>query len=377
MTARNTTPTPTYETNHVVQDVPFIRDHGPTEEKNEIPADMSAENATVPKDEYPEGGLKAWSVVLGSWFAGFSAFGISNTIATLHAYVGTHQLAGYSEGAIGWIFSMYMFLIFFCGIYVGPLFDKYGPKWLIFTGTVGVVTAQMLLSISTKYWQFMLVFGVLNGCSASFLFTPSFAAVGHWFYHRRGLATGIATTGGCFGGIVYPIMLRYLFEQAGWGWSIRTIGFIVLVCCGCATLLIDTRLPPAPNASPHPDLRILREPVFAVTTIGLFLFEWSLFIPITYISSYAVSKGFSTDFAYQIPTILNAGSVAGRVLAGWWGDYVGPFNSHIAALFLSTVACLAIWLPAAFSWKNPNADETFSITPDLGGELGLVLLNYL
>lgn len=195
----------------------------------------------------------------------------------------------------------------------------------------------------------MLVFGVLNGCSASLLFTPSFAAIGHWFYHRRGLATGIASTGGCFGGIVYPIILRYLFERGGWAWAIRTIGFIVLVCCGTATLLIDTRLPPAPNASPHPDLRILREPAVAVTTIGLFLFEWSLFIPLTYISSYAISKGFDTDFAYQIPTILNAGSVVGRVLAGWWGDYAGPFNSHIAALFLSCVACLAIWLPAGSS----------------------------
>uniref|UniRef100_L2FSF2 MFS monocarboxylate n=1 Tax=Colletotrichum fructicola (strain Nara gc5) TaxID=1213859 RepID=L2FSF2_COLFN len=291
-------------------------------EKSQQPPSVTTDAVLAPSEHnYPEGGLRAWSVVLGSWFASFSALGISNTIATLHAYVGTHQLAGYSEGTIGWIFSTYMFLVFFCGIYVGPLFDKYGPKWLILAGTIGVVAAQMLLSFSTKYWQFMLVFGVLNGCSASLLFTPSFAAIGHWFYHRRGLATGIASTGGCFGGIVYPIILRYLFEREGWGWAIRTIGFIVLVCCGTATLLIDTRLPPAPNASPSRPANL----------------------------AYAISKGFDTDFAYQIPTILNAGSVVGRVLAGWWGDYAGPFNSHIAALFLSCVACLAIWLPAGSS----------------------------
>ncbi|TDZ46905.1 putative transporter MCH4 [Colletotrichum trifolii] len=319
-------------------------------EKGDQAANVVPEPSLLaPEDDYPEGGWKAWSVVLGSWFASFSALGISNTIATLHAYVGTHQLADYTEGQIGWIFSTYMFLIFFCGLYVGPLFDKYGPKWLIFGGTVGVVTAQMLLSFSTKYWHFMLVFGVLNGCSASMLFTPSFAAIGHWFYHRRALATGIATTGGCIGGIVYPIMLRYLFEGAGWGWGIRAVGFIVLVCCGAATLLIDTRLPPAPNASPHPDVRIFREPAFAVTTVGLFLFEWSMFVPLTYVSSYAIGRGFATTFAYQIPTILNAGSVVGRVLAGWWGDCAGPFNSLIVALALSTVACLAVWLPAGGS----------------------------
>lgn len=195
----------------------------------------------------------------------------------------------------------------------------------------------------------MLAFGVLNGVSASLLFTPSFAAVGHWFRHRRGLATGIASTGACCGGVVYPVVLRYLFESAGWAWAVRTIALVVLLCCGAATLLIDTRLPPSPDASPHPDVRILREPAFALTTLGIFLLEWSLFVPLTYISSYALAQGFGADFAYQIPTILNAGSIVGRVLAGWWGDRAGPFNSNIAAVVLSAVACLGIWLPAGSS----------------------------
>ncbi|WQF89521.1 Putative major facilitator superfamily, MFS transporter superfamily [Colletotrichum destructivum] len=301
------------------------------------------------EDEYPEGGTRAWSVVLGSWFASFSALGISNSVATIHAYISSHQLAGYSEGQIGWIFSTYMFLIFFCGIYVGPIFDKYGSRWLILSGTICVVAAQMLLSISTQFWHFILAFGVLNGIGGSLLFTPSLAAIGHWFHHRRGLATGIATTGGCFGGIVYPMLLRAMFERAGWAWAIRTVAFIVLVFCGAAILLIDTRLPSAPDASPHPDLRILRDPAFALTTLGIFLLEWSLFIPLTYISSYAIHQGFDLDFAYQIPTILNAGSVAGRILAGWFGDFAGPFNSNILAVALSIVACLAVWLPAGSS----------------------------
>ncbi|KAK1977060.1 riboflavin transporter MCH5 [Colletotrichum cereale] len=303
----------------------------------------------VPGDCYPEGGLRAWSVVLGSWFASCSAFGISNSIATLHAYISSHQLAGYSEDQVGWVFSTYVFLSFFCGIYVGPIFDKYGPRWLLLSGSICVATAQMLLSISTHFWHFMLAFGVLNGVGVSLLLTPSFAAIGHWFYHRRGLASGIASTGGCFGGIVYPMLLRSMFERAGWAWAIRTVGFIVLVFCGAATLLIDRRLPPAPDASPHPNVRILRDRAFALTTLGIFLLEWSLFVPVTYISSYAIHEGFGLDFAYQIPTILNAGSVAGRILAGWFGDFAGPFNSNIMAVALSIVACLAVWLPAGSS----------------------------
>lgn len=296
--------------------------------------------------DFPEGGLRAWLVVLGSWLASFGALGISNSMATMHAYVSEHQLADYSESAIGWIFSIYIFLVFFGGIYVGPIFDRYGPKWLIAGGGACVVTALLILSICTQYWSFILVFGVLNGIGVSLLYTPSYASVGHWFKQRRGLATGISSTGASFGGMVYPIVLRPLFETYGWAWGIRTIALINVLFCGAAFFLVRTRLPPAPGQSPHPDLRIFRDPAFSLTTLGMFLMGCAVFIPLTYSSSYALSEGFSQSFAYQIPTILNTGSVVGRVLAGWWGDKFGAFNTMIIAAFICCVACLAVWLPA-------------------------------
>ncbi|KAJ0161567.1 Riboflavin transporter MCH5 [Colletotrichum tanaceti] len=192
----------------------------------------------------------------------------------------------------------------------------------------------------------MLAFGILCGLGSSLVFTPSIAAVGHWFKRRRGFATGMASTGGSIGGIVFPLMMQSLFPRIGWGWTIRAVGFICLLLCGASNFLIRSRLPPARNASPHPDPRIFRNPAFSLTTAGIFLMEFALFIPLTYISSYMLSEGFSESFAFSILPILNAGSVFGRVLPGWWADKVGPFNSNMVATLLSIVACLAIWLPA-------------------------------
>lgn len=101
------------------------------------------------EETYPEGGLRAWLVVLGCWLALVAGLGLMNTLATLQTYVATHQLAEYEEGTIGWVFSTYTFVVFFLGIYIGPLFDKYGPRWLVFAGTVSLVTSLMLLSICT------------------------------------------------------------------------------------------------------------------------------------------------------------------------------------------------------------------------------------
>lgn len=198
----------------------------------------------------------------------------------------------------------------------------------------------------TEIWHFILSFGVFCGLGCSLLFTPSLAAVGHFFLARRGLATGLASTGGSIGGIVFPLMLQSLFPRLGWGWSVRALGFLVLGICGCANFLIRSRLPPAVGASARPDFNIFRNSAFTLTTVGMFLLEFALFIPLTYISSYARSKGFSEAFSFQILPILNAASAFGRALPGYWGDKIGAFNINLIMIIMSIISCLAIWLPA-------------------------------
>ncbi|KAH9905281.1 major facilitator superfamily domain-containing protein [Xylariomycetidae sp. FL2044] len=302
--------------------------------------------ATLLGDEtYPEGGLEAWLVVFGAWCGLVAALGLMNTIAVLQTYVATHQLSAYSEGTVGWIFSVYTALTFFCGIYIGPVFDKYGPRWLIAPGSVCMVASLMLMSVCTEYWHFMLTWGILNGIGTSLLFTPCITAIGHYFRARRGLASGLASTGGSIGGIVYPLMLQRLFDRMGWAWAIRSLGFVCIVLLTVANLLVKKRLAPAHNASPHPDFRILAEKAFGLLTAGVFLLEFGLFIPLAYISSYAVANGFSERFAFQILPILNAASVLGRALPGWAADVVGPYNTNLMSLCVTIVACYAVWLP--------------------------------
>ncbi|KAG9258651.1 putative MFS monocarboxylate transporter [Emericellopsis atlantica] len=297
------------------------------------------------QETYPEGGTKAWLVVLGAWFSMFSSLGLMNTIGIFQAYTLDHQLKGQSEGTVGWVFSIYTFLAFFCGVYIGPIFDKHGPRYLILAGSVLTVGGMLSTSFCTELWHFIIAFGILCGVGTSLLFTPSVGAVGHWFKARRGLATGIAATAGGFGGIIFPLMANPLFEQIGFGWTARCIALIVLVSCIMGNLLVRSRLPPAPNATAKPEFKIFKHVTFTLATVGLFLLEFSLFIPVGYITTYALHKGFDPTFAYQLIPILNAGSVVGRGLPGWYADIIGPFNTCISSVVLSLFACLVIWLP--------------------------------
>ncbi|KAJ9198925.1 hypothetical protein DTO164E3_5015 [Paecilomyces variotii] len=300
---------------------------------------------------YPEGGRQAWIVVFGSFMGLVGSLGPMNTIGTFQAYVSTHQLKDESEGAVGWIFGVYAFLTFFCGIQIGPVFDAKGPRLLVLAGSICIVASFIIVGFCTQYWHFMLVLGVLNGIGTSLLFTPCLAAVGHFFYEKRGLATGMAATGGSVGGIVFPLMLDNLFPKVGFAWATRVLALICLVTVGTACLLVRSRLPSKPASKENilPDFRIFRDPIFTFTTAGIFFVEWGLFIPLSYITSYALSHNISPTFSYQVLAILNAGSFFGRWLPGYVADFLGRFNAMILASVLCVLCNACFWLPAGNS----------------------------
>lgn len=162
---------------------------------------------------------------------------------------------------------------------------------------------------------------------------------------RRGIATGIAVSSGAFGGIVFPLMLQQLIPQIGFAWSTRIIGCIYIALCATANLLIKSRLPPIKNATANLDIKIFKDPEFALTVAGVFLLEWALFVPLAYICSYATSQGFSASMSDDILIFLNAGSVFGRILPGYIADRIGRYNTNIIVIFLAIISILGIWLP--------------------------------
>jgi MFS family permease len=216
-------------------------------------------------------------------------------------------------------------------------------------GCIGVVASLFILSVCEQYYQFLLGFGVLGGISASLVFTPAVTVVGHWFYKRRGIATGIACTGGAIGGIVFPIALDKLFDEVGYGWAIRVIAFIVVALCVFACFATRTRLPPNTKKGATIDVLALRDPRYFWTTVGVFLIEWAIFIPLQYLPSYSLAHNAGSSLPYQILSIVNAGSILGRSLPGYMADRFGRFNVMIVTTLVCGIFIAALWLPAGDS----------------------------
>ncbi|KAK2764124.1 hypothetical protein FQN53_007056 [Emmonsiellopsis sp. PD_33] len=281
---------------------------------------------------FPEKGREAWLVVLGAWCAMLPPMGLLNSLGTLHAWTSSNQLHGYSDSSIGWIYGGYGFFLYLAGAQAGPIFDSYGPSF----STV----------LRTEYYQIFLSFSVLGGLSACALFTPAISIIGHWFNVRRGFATGIACTAGGLGGVLFPLIVMFAAPVIGFGWALRIIALLSIISLSLACLLIRTRLPLSKEPSSAVDFgALISDPHYAATTAAVFLVEFAVFIPITYISSYAVHMGFNKTLSYALIPILNLGAVPGRFLPGLLADRLGRFNVMIITSLSCSILTLALWLP--------------------------------
>jgi hypothetical protein len=61
-----------------------------------------------------------------------------------------------------------------------------------------------------------------------------------YFKVRRTFALGIATAGGAFGGIIYPIVFRQPLTHDGFTWANKVIAFIALLTLPLAAVTINS-----------------------------------------------------------------------------------------------------------------------------------------
>ncbi|KAH7139533.1 major facilitator superfamily domain-containing protein [Dendryphion nanum] len=305
-----------------------------------------------PEDDFPEGGLRAWLVVLSAWLLLLPSFGFHVSIGILQDYWAQHQLSHMTARDVGWIPSVFAYLSLALGIWIGPLFDRYGPRWIALVGSVGYLVMVFLLAECKTFWQFLLCVGVLGGVTGAMLTTSSLAAVAHWFKVRRGLAQGIAMMGSSCGGLMIPLLLRSTLPKYGYAWSLRIVGFIFAFCFIIGNILIKGRIKPSHNAKKQAiiSLSIFGDLRFSLFTISVFGFEVVLFGALGILPTYAtLSTDFSPDTGFYLIALLNGVSCLGRVLPGYLADRIGRFNTLFIMIVFTLVFMLALWLPLGTS----------------------------
>ncbi|KAJ5559419.1 Major facilitator superfamily domain general substrate transporter [Penicillium frequentans] len=319
-----------------------------------------------PATTFPEGGTRAWMVVLGAFCVSFATFGYMNAFGVYQDYYTEHFLSSETSSNISWIGSVQVCFLFSGSIVGGPLFDRYGAS-VIHVPAIAMVLSVMMTSLCKEYYQFMLAQGIMGGIASGMLFAPVMTCVSHYFHQRRSAALGVTVSGSSIGGIIFPIALSKMLknESVGFGWSVRIVGFIILFMVLIAMVTIRERLPPR-RGKIFLAAAFTRAP-YVLVTLGIFFMMWGLFTPFFYLPQYAQSHGMGSQNSTYLLSILNAGSVFGRILPGIVADKIGRFN----ILVINSV-CAGILLLCWIAATSNSSIIAFAIGTHLGMSMAII-----
>ena len=125
------------------------------------------------------------------------------------------------------------------GLLSGAAASRYGGRWMVIASIFAQAAAMALLGWSPNYWT-ALVAMVIVGVSSGAALTPMMGMLAPWFrINDRGMAAGIAASGGSlaiiFTGIIVP-PLTGVFGDEAWRYTwyvlAATSVFIGIVCVG-------------------------------------------------------------------------------------------------------------------------------------------------
>ncbi|KJZ78757.1 hypothetical protein HIM_02148 [Hirsutella minnesotensis 3608] len=337
-------------------DETVLRDQSSVEKRvsfYEIP--IVDEESLDHRDHIPDGGLRAWLVVLGSFVAFLMGFGLLNSFGTFQA---CYQMKwpDMSTSSITWIGSSQIFCLFLGGVIIGPIYDNYGAKPLMWLGTIFCLGSMILMSWSTVYWHYLVSQGFLFGIGNALLFYPATSAITEWFSTKRGLALGIAVSGSSIGGIIWPFVIVKLLDEVS-----EEMAFRIMAGASAPLLLLSCVLvrerkdphdarPMKTGTGPGRGLfRAILDVRFLALCICLTVLYSGLLIPFYYIPSYPSEAGVHSSLADKLLPLVYSGSFFSRIVAGWLGDHLGRFNIVIL------MGTLMGGMTYAWIWMTSNA----------------------
>ncbi|KAK7207743.1 major facilitator superfamily domain-containing protein [Myxozyma melibiosi] len=201
---------------------------------------------------------------------------------------------------------------------------------------------MMMTSLCKEYWQIMLAQGITVGLGTGCLFIPAIAVIPQYFTTKRAFASGLVAAGSSLGGVIYPIIFHRLEPRIGFAWTTRTMGFIMLATQALGISVLKLRTTPKFKRAIW-DQTALKDPIFVVFTAVIFFAFGGAYIPYYYVKSFANERaGLSSSTSFYMLSIINAGSIFGRIIPNFIADVVGPVNVLIPFTLLTVII--------AYSW---------------------------
>ncbi len=255
---------------------------------------------------------------------------------------------GWNRASISSVFFLNMVLFALTISVAGKIYDRYGPRWVIFISSALLAAGYIGTALVHSLWQFHLFYGVLTAIGTGGASLPLVAALmSKWFEKRRGLTISLALSGACLGQFALVPTFNRFVATYNWRTSYVLIGLIIFSVNTILALSVFKGGPQDMGLQPHgyepvdetvdlrePEYSILRQNdlnlLQALKTKSLWLFLLFMFICgsgdfllVTHLVPFVTDYGVTSIAAANMLAIFGLMSLGGILIAGPASDLIG------------------------------------------------------
>ncbi|KAJ6464040.1 major facilitator superfamily domain-containing protein [Mycena sanguinolenta] len=296
---------------------------------------------------YPDGGLRAWLVVLGCFIMAATCMGWGLVWGVFQDYYHTNKFAGTPLSSLSLVGGLFAFSMNCAAYLFGGIGDRYGYKRMIALSALLSYLCLLASAFVTELYQVFLFQGCLLGFSMGIAMPLYMALPSQWFFNRRGLATGIAVAGSGIGGGVDSLIVRSLLSNLGYRNTILAYSSACAILWTVAWFMLAERRPPGFKDIQKRWLPHNIGPVFYSIALSVFVGVFGYLSPFYFITTYVKSQVPSLDPAsilVVVPlVVMNMCGGIGRIVAGRFADRFGPINMFFTSFFFGGLSQIFIW----------------------------------
>jgi MFS family permease len=273
---------------------------------------------------------RAWvRLALALAIASVGGVGMWSVVVTLPAVQAEFAA---SRGAVSLAFTLAMLGFGLGGVATGKITDRFGivMAMALSIGFLGV--SYVLAGLSSTLWQFIAVY-FLIGLGTSATFAPLMAEASHWFERYRGLAVTIVASGNYIAGTIWPPLVNFGEQAAGW----RTTHIIIGVFCAATmTLLLlvlraeigGAKVRDHENAPPpRVDLNLSTNTLTALLCVASISCCVAMAMPQVHIVAYCGDLGYGVAHGAEMLSLMMAFGIVSRIGSGFLADRIGGLRT--------------------------------------------------
>jgi MFS family permease len=239
---------------------------------------------------------------------------------------------GASRGTASLAFTMVMLGFGLGGVLTGKITDRYGIVTAIGLG-IGILGLGYIgAGMSPSILQFILVHFAI-GFSSSATFGPLMAEASHWFERYRGLAVAIAASGNYIGGTIWPPLVNFGMQSAGWRTTHIAVGIFTAVAMTLALIGLrmlmgaGTRRSHVNAPPPRVDLKLSTNALTAILSLASIACCVAMSMPQVHIVAYCGDLGYGVARGAEMLSLMLGFGIISRIGSGFLADRIGGIRT--------------------------------------------------